>query len=223
MKKIILLFLAGFLLFSNNAFGALTKAVASLDAWQAVAQNVVVKGATADVSANYQTTLYIDCALTSETAQANGTEIRVQVSTAASGDNSWIDLTSFGGPTGTANSEASTANPLTAASTTITCASTTGYTLPTGTDNGLRFILDATIANSEIVFQNGLITNTNITIVDGTTTQHANTAVLYNIVAEYVVNIPDTANRVRVIYNNTKDASGSTVAVRARLTTITGI
>jgi len=112
---------------------------------------------------------------------------------------------------------------LTAGSTVITVASTTGYTLPTGTDNGLRYIKDATIANSEIGLQTALTVNTNITILDGTTTEHANTAVLHNIVNSYAINIPDSANRVRVIYNNTKDAAGSTVDVRSRLSKITGI
>lgn len=222
MKKIFLtlLFIS---LFVSNAHAALTKTVVEVDPWTAIAQNVVVEGVTVDVSAYYQTTLYIDAALTSTTAQTNGTEIRVQVSSATSGDNKWHELAAFGGPVETGNSEAVTNNPLAAGSTTITCASTTGYTLPTGTDNGLRYIKDATIANSEIGLQTALTTNTNITILDGTTTEHANTAVLHNIVNSYAVNIPDTANRIRVIYNNCKDAAGSTMDVRARLTTITGI
>jgi hypothetical protein len=202
---------------------ALTKSVAQVDEWVAVAQNTVVEGATADISANYQTLLTIMVALTSETAAANGCEIAVQISAATSGDEDWVDLTRFQGPIGTANKEDSTANPLAAGATTITCASTTGYTKPTSTDNGLRYLKDATIANSEVVLQNGLTTNTNITIVDGTTNEHANTMDMYNIVGAYVIQIPDAANRLRVIYNNTKDAAGSTCDVMSRISRITAI
>lgn len=202
---------------------ALTKSVAAVDEWQVVAQNTVVEGATVDLSANYQTLLTTFCVLSSETAQANGADIRVQISANTTGDEDWFDFVAFVGATGTGNKEDITNNPLAAASTTITCASTTGYTKPTGTDNGLRFIKDATVANSEVVLQNGLTTNTNITIVDGTTNEHANTADLYNIVSVHCVQLPDAANRCRVIYNNTKDAAGSELHVMSRISRITAI
>lgn len=202
---------------------ALTKSVASVDDWTAVAQNTVIEGATVDVSPNYQSTLSIFCALTSATASTNGCEIRVQLSSNSSGDEDWFDFISFQGPTGTANTENLTNNPLAAGSTTITCASTTGYTLPTGTDNGLRYIKDSTIANSEVILQKGLTTNTNITIVDGTTVEHAQNTPMYNIVGSYVISLPDTAIRARIIYNNTKDAAGSTCDVLCRINKITAI
>ena len=223
MKKILLLALT-LLLIPTLAHAALTKAVAALDEWQNVAQNTVVEGATADVSGNYQTVLTIAVALvTDATASANGPEIVVQISSNTAGDEDWIDLTRFQGPIGTPNKEDSTENPLNAGDTTLNMASTTGYTKPTGTDNGLRYLKDATIADSEIVFQNGLTTNTNITVVDGTTNTHQNTMDFYNIAGVYIIQIPDSANRVRVIYNNTKDAAGSACDVMARLSKITGI
>jgi len=204
-------------LITSSAHAALTKAVEAVDAWQSVANAVVAEGTTLDISPNYQSTLYIDAALITATAETVGATITVEISSAASGDSYWCALTSFGGPTGTANPEAITNNPLAAGSTTITCASTTGYAL----DGGWRLILDSTVANSELVKQVGLSANTSITALDGTTTEHANTAVLYNIVTQYVVAIPDTAVRVRVIYNNSLGADD--IAVRCRLSKITAI
>lgn len=222
MKKFLCLLLALFLI-TSNAFAALTKAVELEDEWTAVVANTVVEGATVDVSAHYQTVLTIAVALTSATAQANGMDIRVQISSNTTGDEDWIDFVNFIGPIGTGNSEAITNNPLAAASTTITCASTTDYTLPTGTNNGLRYIKDGTIADSEIILQNGLTLNTNITIVDGTTNAHALNTLMYNIVGVYVCQLPDSASRCRIIYNNTKDAAGSACDVMARISSMTGI
>ena len=202
---------------------ALTKAVAVLDGWTAVAANTVIEGATVDCAAKYQSVLTVVVALASATAQANGMDIRVQISAATSGDEDWVDFVNFVGPIGTANTEAITNNPLAAGSTTITCASTTGYTLPTGTDNGLRYIKDGTIGNSEIFLQTALTTNTNITALDGTTHEHIQNVAMWNIVGVYVCQVPDSTNRARVVYNNTKDAAGSACDVMSRISSITAI
>ena len=208
---------------------ALTKAVAQVDEWQNVAANTgIVEGATVDVSACYQSILTIVAALTTNAGTAtNGIEIRCQMSANTTGDEDWVEFSSFQGPTSTAlasNTETITNNPLSVGGTSITMASTTGYGLPTGTDNGWRYLKDSTIANSEIVFQTAVTTNTNITILEGVTNQHANTTVLSNVVGIYTVQIPDSASRVRIIYNNTKDAaSGSAVDVMSRISKITGI
>lgn len=79
-----------------------TKSVAEVDAMQEIAQAAILEGTTVDVSGIQDGILHIDCALSSTTAQANGTEIIVQVSSNTTGDANWTNLTSFGGPTGTA-------------------------------------------------------------------------------------------------------------------------
>lgn len=229
MKKAICLFLGLLLFWHNIALAALTKSVAAVDEWQTVAANTgIIEGTTVDVSGNYQSVLTIAVALTTNAGTAtNGCEVRVQISSNTTGDEDWVDLTSFQGPTSTAlaiNTETITNNPLAAGETSITMASTTGYGLPTGTDNGIRYLKDTTIANSEVVFQTAVTTNTNITVLDGVTNAHANTTVLSNVVGLYTVQLPDSASRCRVIYNNTKDASsGSAVDVMCRISKITGI
>ena len=84
-----------------TAVSTLTKTVTEVDAFQEIAQNTVLEGATVDVSGLYDVTLYIDCCLSSTTAHT-GTEIVVQTSSNTTGDNMWENLTAFCGPTGTA-------------------------------------------------------------------------------------------------------------------------
>lgn len=219
MKKLSLL-LIGFLFFANNAFAALTKGVAAVDAWTAIAQNDLVEGATTDISANYQTTLYIDAALTSTTATTNGLKIIIQISSNTSGDNSWHELISFSMVAGlTAATENLTNNPAAAGTTVFTVADTTGFV----TEGDLIYIKDSTEANSELFVLDTFSTNVSVTALDGSTTQHAQNTPMWNKAASITVSIPDTANRVRVIYDNTQDATGSTVSARCRLSNLTGI
>lgn len=84
-----------------TAVSTLTKAVDAVDAFQEIAQNTILEGATVDVSGMYDVALYIDCALSSTTAHT-GTEILVQTSSNTTGDNMWENLISFVGPIGTA-------------------------------------------------------------------------------------------------------------------------
>ena len=197
---------------------SITKSQAAVDAWADIAQNTVREGATVDVSGNYDHILHIDMALSNATAHT-GTEIIVQISSSTSTDEFWTNLVKFVGPTGTANEEAIDDDPLLATSTTITISSTTGYT----TNGNWRFIKDGTIANSELVWQNGYTTDTNITILDGTTREHAVSTNMYSIADTYVIQVPSAATRVRVVYNNTYDADGATVATRCRISKVTAL
>ncbi len=198
---------------------ALTKAVAAVDACQEIAQNAILEGTTVDVSGCYSAALHIDFAMSSAVAHT-GTKIRVQVSSNTSGDEDWEDLYDFVSITGTDNTENITNNPLAAAGTSITVADTTGYTV----NGSWRFLEDVgTFANSEWVYQTAYVTNTSITILDGVTRQHNQNSVLHSIADNYVVDLPDWANRVRIIYDNTYSPTGATVAVRARISKVTAV
>lgn len=196
----------------------ITKSGAAIDAWAEVLQNAIREGAIFDVSGNYGHGVHIDLALTSEVAHT-GSEIIIQISSSSGDDEFWSDFLKFIGPTGTANAENITDNPLAAASTTIAVASTTGY----ATKAAWRFIEDATIANSELIWQTGYTTDTNITILDGTKRSHVLNTPMYNIAGTYYVRLPEEAQRVRVIINNTYDPDGATLATRTRLSRITAI
>ena len=233
MRKLSLI-LIGVLLFSNNAFAALTKSVEAVDAWLEIVQGAggIREGAIIDVSPNYQTTLLIDACLSEAVAETAGATIFVEISSNTSGDADWAVLTSFGGPTGTAESEPLSADEA-AGQTVLSVTNPTTANL----DNPARFIFfedTASAANSEIIFQvtNETDTGDTITVLDGLTTAHAaatslmwfidSTTTYSNAVAQYVVNIPDTANRVRVIYDNTHSTAAD-IFTRARITKMTGI
>lgn len=199
---------------------ALTKSVAAVDEWAEVAQNAVREGATTDISACYEAALHIDVALSSETAHT-GSKIAVEVSSNTSGDEDWTTLLSFIGPIGTANSEAITNNPLAAASTTATCVSTTG--LYDDDETRRIFIEDATVANSELCLLISHSANTSVTFQDGTTNEHAQNTLMYDIAQTYAISLPMWTNRVRVIYDNTYDVDGSTIHTKCRISKVTAV
>jgi len=230
MKKLLLV-IASLLFLSTNAFAALTKAVEVVDEWAEVTQPSVREGATIDISPNYQTTLYVAACLSEAVAETAGATIYVEVSSNTTGDEDWRVLTSFGGPTGTAESEPLSADEA-AAQTVLSVLNPTTNNL----DNPSRFIFfeDNTAANSEIVFQvsnEGDAVDT-ITVLDGLTNAHAAATSLMwfidsatlgsNAVGQYVVNIPDTAARVRVKYDNTHSTAAD-IFTSARITKITAI
>lgn len=218
MKRLLLSLF--FLFFASSSQAALTKSVSSVDGWTAIAQNDLVEGATTDISANYQTALYIDAALTSTTATTNGLKVIVEVSSATSGDANWHELTSFGMLAGlTAATENLTNNPAGVGTTVFTCADTTGFV----TEGDLIYIKDSTEANSELFRLDTFSTNVSVTALDGSTNSHVQNTPMWNKAASVTVNIPDSANRVRIVYDNTQDAAGSTVSVRSNLSKITGI
>jgi len=198
---------------------ALTKSTAALDACQEIAQNTVLEGTTVDVSGCYEAALHVWFALSNATAHT-GTKIILQVSANTSGDEDWTDYAELVSITGTTNLEVITNNPLAAAGTSITVANTTGYTV----DGSWRFLEDvSTFANSEWVFQIAVVTNTSITIMDGVTRAHAQNSILNSIAACYVFHLPLWANRARLIYDNTYDSDGATVAIKSRVSKTTAI
>jgi len=199
---------------------ALTKSNAEIDGWAEVAQASIREGAAHDVSGCYDAMLHIDEALTSETAQASGARIVVEVSSEDAGDESWSELAQLGGQNGTAGSEQITNNPAAQGETTLTVAGTTGF----ATKGAQLFLKDVdTFANSEIVRQTGFTTNVSVTILDGTARSHGQNSVLYNKCSTKMVALPLSAKRVRVIYDNTRDAAGSTIATRCRISKTTGV
>ena len=194
------------------------KSYAEIDAWAAVAQNAIREGATIDLTDVQRVKLHIDCALTAAVAHT-GTEIIVQTSSADADDEFWSDFTSVIGPIGTANTEPITNNPLAAGGTTITCVSTTGYT----TEGEWRFIKDSTIANSELIWQTAYSATPNITILDGVKRAHVQTTPMWNIAEAIELQLPLETLRARVIYDNTYDTDGATIATRCRATAISGM
>ena len=178
--------------------------------WTAVAQNTLVHSGELDISDDLEAQLILQAGLDTETAHT-GTTIIVEISHNTSGDEDWAELTQRVILVGTANGENITDNPLSAGSTTLAVASTTGYT----TNGELRMIEDSTLANSEIVRQTAYVTDTSVTILDGTTNEHAQNTPMYNVaISEIIAYLTAAVRRVRVLIDNTYDDDGSSLNYR---------
>jgi hypothetical protein len=192
----------------KKAMAALTVTSSVIDDWAAVAAQATDESTVIDISGNYATAVHIQAFLDSTTAH-EGTEFVVQVSGNSSGDEDWSDLTKFRVLVDTANSENISDNPLSASSTTITVADTGGEyeTEPMGKWIAIE---DSTLANSELVWLTGYTADTNITIQDGTTNEHAQNTTMYDIAISKTVMIPfGSGSRARVLCNNGIDMDGT--------------
>ena len=209
---------------------ALTKSVAAVDEWAEIAQNAIREGAVVDVSGVYSAMLHIFCCLSAAVAHT-GTEIIVQVSSNTSGDEDWTNLMRFIGPVGTAH-KVDLGGDEAAAQTVLTVTDPVTNNLDW---EGKWLFLEhtGTVADCEIVYQiaNSGDAGDTITILDGL--ENAQTAAasdFYDIdhatnsaVGMYVIELPMSANRVRVIYNNTFDPDGATVHTNTRISKVTAI
>jgi hypothetical protein len=207
---------------------ALTKAGDVIDAWAEIAQNATREGAVVNVAAQYDALLEIDVALSSTTAHT-GTEVIVQVSEEASGNGFWSTIQRFYGPVGTAVTAAIAATEPVGET---VIATTNPTTQNVDNDGKFKFIEHATPANSEIVFtvSNTADAGDTITIMHGLANEQLNTSVWWDVdsatveaVRQYVVPIPFSCSRARVIYNNKFDADGSTVFTRCRLANVSAM
>lgn len=197
----------------------LTKLVAALDEWAKVAQNAVREGAEIDLSGVYAAALHIDIALSNATAHT-GSLIIIQISSNATGDEDWTTFLVFVGPTGTANLELlSGAEAI--GQTVLEVASTTGYEA----DGVLWVFLEdvGIVADSEMLLMVSHAANVSITVQDGLTVAKDASDQLSNIAKNYVIELPMTAQRARVIYDNTYDSDGATIHTKCRVSKVTGV
>ena len=209
---------------------ALTKTTAEVDEWAEIAQAGHRLGAETNVADSYGAVLYIAVALSTTTAHT-GTEVVIEIGT-DTGDatDNWAIFTRFVGVSGTAVLLALAATePI--GETTI--AVTNPVTANMDNDKKFKFIENTTAADSEIVYQtaNSGDAGDTITIATGLAhEQDITTSIIYDIddavreaVSQHVIEIPASADRVRVKYNNNYDPNGSTVFVSSRITKVTGI
>ncbi len=206
------------LVFVQLSNAALDKTPAAVDEWAAVAQNTVREGTNYDISDCYSSKLHIDFALTAATAHT-GTNIEVQVSSNTVGsasDEDWSTLIAIESITGTANPEA-LAGAEAAGQTVLEVASTTGYEA----DGAIWiFLLDNTVADSELCYLVSHEGTPSVTVLDGLTHAPDDSDTLYNLARTYTIPIPIEYNRVRVIIDNTLDSNGSSVHTRTRISRV---
>ena len=189
-----------------EATPAVTSSV--INDWTAVAEGATGESAVIDISANYMTAVHIQ-AFTDMNDAHEGTVFSVQVSGMSTGDEDWSVLTEFVALTGDGDAEPIDDDPLSASSTTITVSNTGGgyETEPMGKWIAIE---DGTLANSELVWITGFTTDTNFTIQDGTTNEHAKSTLVWDIAISRTVIIPfGVGYRARVICNNGYDIDGT--------------
>lgn len=194
----------------QKAQAALIITSSIIDDWSAVAAQATDESTVITLSSNYATTVHIQAFLDTTTAH-EGTEFKIQVSGLSSGDEDWSDMTGggFRALVGTADSEAQTENPLAVGQTTINCANTGGLyeTEPMGKWIAIE---DGTLVNSELMWLTGFVTDTSITVLDGTTVEHAQNVLMYDIAISRSIVIPfGSGARARLICNNGIDMDGT--------------
>lgn len=195
---------------------ALTKttSVDTVDVWTNVPAGTLVTGADKDISASYNTLLYIQVALVEAVAQS-GCTVMAEVSYTG---NDWVK---FFEVTGTAETPATTTvndAAVNAGDTSLTLTNAT--TGDFGVPGRLWYIKDGTIANSEAVRTKVNATNT-VTLCDALLRSHANGVNVYDRCDEWVVQVPMGAAFVRtVIYNSDADAD---VDFTSRVSMVTAI
>jgi len=209
---------------------AVTKTTGEIDAWAEIAQAGFRAGSEEDIEDGYSVVLHIDVAIAETSVAHTGTEIIVETGTdTGNARDNWSEVTRFIGPTGTAVDAPFLAQEAVGQT---TLSITDPVTNDMDNNKKKKFINAATEADSEIVYQ---LTSSNdatdeITIDTGLAHQQETTSIILDIddpiaeaVKEYQVSIPDTADRVRVKYNNNFDPDGATAFTRCRITKITGV
>jgi len=197
-----------------NGLEAITKSVAQIQDWTAVAQNTIGESATYNFANVRSAILNIQAGLDTTTAHT-GTKFIVQISSATSGDEDWQNYTSFVALIGTAVTDLIENNPLAAGSTAITL-TTHGYTVL----GKWLLIEDGTLINSELVFESAQAADV-VTILDCTTNAHAVNTAMFNVAMVQNVTITSSVNRLRVLVDNTYDNDGSTLNYKVRISIIT--
>jgi hypothetical protein len=196
----------------GQAKAASTLTAASVDDWNACAQNTIEESAVMTNNNGYGLTVLIQAFLDSTTAHT-GTKFTIQVSSNSTGDEDWHDFYSFV-PTDlvdTAATDLIEDNPLAATSTSLTL---TGHAL---TEEGIWIgIEDGTLVNSELIFVASQTANA-VVALDGTTNEHAQNTAVFDAAISQTYFVPmGIGVRARVIIDNSYDDNGSTLNYRIR-------
>lgn len=187
----------------------------TLLALQSVAASSVAVGTAVDVSGKLGGLVYVRFGRRAATAAGAGVNIRLELSFAASGNNTWFPLAIL--TTNFAACEAEAVSGTVGSGTNvITVASTTNLVI-----GDLIYIDNGTIANSEWGRIKSLVTNTSVTIEDNLVNAQTG-ATLYNAAEIYTpIVIPEGALRLRAVSDGSLFTQAH--AIEVRYSTIDGI
>ena len=181
----------------SQAALTMTTAFDTIDAWQELAVATLAVGNSEDISGSYSTILYIEAAYTGAAAQA-GCDVIVEISYATADD--WIQLTKFKGKAVTPGlDDLDEAGNTLAGDTTIT--TTAGASDAFDVVSQTWFILDTTVAESEVLRTKSWTTQT-ATLVQDAKYAHTDAEVISDAVDQWAIKIPFGAAFVHVLVNN---------------------
>lgn len=199
------------------------KSGAQKDEWAQIAVTTIRKGSEFTFTDDLGGVLEIFVVHDSTNAHANGAEITVEVNDQTSGnDEGWIPLESFNGIRSTpATAVQVNVDVECAATTTQLKVDSTGGSSEFETKMDRYFVKNATIANSEIVRNNGFADNDYITLRDGLTNTQEVTADVFNVVYSWLCRVPQEFRRARVtIWNDDADCTICSMTREAKATDI---
>ena len=184
-----------------------TKTGIQVDEWAIVSAGTQRKGNEIAIPDDMQITIIVPICKIEAVAHDGECIITIEASEQISGDETWVDLLPL-----KINAETASATTLdaeaAAGATTIPIAATAGFTVK----GDKYFIKNGTIANSEIVRNNGYSDGVSITTLRGLTNTQQNGVSIHTSVEDFVFTIPSPFRRVVVLVNN-KDADCDVVSM----------
>ena len=191
-----------------------TKSTTTLKAITNVAASAQSISDVLDVSGKFETTVFID--ISPQATNVPGTQIRIEASQAASGNDTWVPVSEFLSTADGVNSHAVDGTEA-IGQTVIEESTTTGLAR-----NQYVFFKNGTVGNSEWARVVSTVTSTSFTIQDGLTNAQTG-ATWYNMAERFVANVPAAFLRLRVVLNNNYGASAVIVNWRCTATTLDSI
>ena len=194
----------------------LTKAGTQVDEWAEVSAGDIREGAVVDIPSDMQIVFEVTICKIEAVAHDGHVEIIPEMSSNTSGDEDWsegagVEITAETASTTTLDVEAA------AAATTVPLAATANFTT-----KGDRYLIkNGTIANSEIVRNNGYADGVSITILDGLTNTQQNGVSIYTSVKQFLITVAAPFRRARMLVNNL-DADCD-IITRTRIAKVTAI
>lgn len=193
-----------------------TKTGSQVDEWAVVAAGSQREGAEIAIPDDMQITIIVVVCKVEAVAHDGECIITIEASEETSGDETWVDLLPL-----KINAETADATTLdaeaAAGATTIPIVATAGFTAK----GDKYFLKNGTIADSEIVRNNGYSDGVSITILRGLTNTQQNGVSIHSSVEEFVFTIPSPFKRAVVLVNN-KDADCDVVSM-TRLAKVTDL
>lgn len=193
-----------------------TKTGSQVDEWAVVSAASLREGASSDIPDDIEVALEVTICKVEAVAHDGECSIIIETSGNTTGDEDWTELVAF-----KINAETASTTTLdveaSAAATTVPLTATANFT----TKGDRYFIKNGTIANSEIVRNNGYDDGVSITILDGLTNTQQNGVSIYTSVEQFAMVLPSVYRRCRVLINN-GDADCDVVS-RTRISRVTDI